>query len=229
MKVTARRLCKKLFAAIPSGCLLFSSQAAFSTAFVVAITPWGLVVDADSLRGFPNTDRTESVCKIRENHGVLLIVWGNAGWTSAASPDLRGISQAFIDAKEGSAKDRDEIDPFGKILCFPSSLGGHFRLPFYIGKGTIDRAYCLKRNQGHGFRLKELFDQGAERSEIVKVIGQNLPEAKAFELEAKVIYYFGTIYEPNRNGILLNLDTGLRPDFTLVMQKREKQQSNSKP
>ena len=97
MKVAAPRLSEMLFAAIPVVCLLFSAQAAFSTAFVVAITPWGLVVGADSLRGHPN-NRTDSVCKIRENHGELLIVWGITRWTSDASPDLRGISQAFIDA-----------------------------------------------------------------------------------------------------------------------------------
>ena len=32
-------------------------------------------------------------------------------------------------------------------------------------------------------------------------------------MEAKLIYFFGTIYEPKRKGILLNLDPAARPDF----------------
>jgi hypothetical protein len=110
---------------------------------------------------------------------------------------------------------------------FSSRIRGALPCPFYIGKGTIERAYCLKRNQGHGLRLKELLGHGVEKNELVKIICNNLPEAKAFELESTLIYYFGTTYEPNRAGILLNLDASLRPDFKLVIRKREKQQSKA--
>jgi hypothetical protein len=39
------------------------------------------------------------------------------------------------------------------------------------------------------------------------------------ELEAKLIYFFGTIYEKNRKGLLLNLDLSKRPDFVGIMHR----------
>lgn len=86
-------------------------------------------------------------------------------------------------------------------------------VPFYIGKGTGDRAFDLKRNQGHGTMLKELQDAGVKKSEIVCIISDCLSEAKALELESKLIYLFGTKYEPERKGMLVNLDVPPRPDF----------------
>lgn len=86
-------------------------------------------------------------------------------------------------------------------------------VPFYIGKGTGERAFDLKRNQGHGAMLKELQDAGVKKSEIVCIISDCLSEAKAFELESKLIYLFGTKYEADRKGMLVNLDIPPRPDF----------------
>jgi hypothetical protein len=87
-----------------------------------------------------------------------------------------------------------------------------FGEPFYIGKGTGGRAYDMKRNQGHGKRIKRILDNGYTAKNIVNIIKDNLSEAEAYELESKLIYFFGTIYEPRKNkGILLNLDIGKRP------------------
>ena len=93
-------------------------------------------------------------------------------------------------------------------------------LPFYIGKGTGDRAYDLKRNQGHGKQIKALVDSGSAKDSIVKILKSGLTEPEALELESKLIYFFGTQYEPGRKGLLLNLDIPARP--TLVKMKRAK-------
>lgn len=86
-------------------------------------------------------------------------------------------------------------------------------IPFYIGKGTGDRAYDLKRNQGHGKILKILKDGLYEDDRIVKILFENLSERKAMEIESKLIYFFGTKYENGRKGILFNLDISKRPEF----------------
>lgn len=86
--------------------------------------------------------------------------------------------------------------------------------PFYIGKGCNDRAYDLKRNQGHGEILKSLKKSGYNQDKIVKILFENLTEDQAFEIESKLIYFFGTIYERGRHGMLVNLDIPARPDFT---------------
>jgi len=94
--------------------------------------------------------------------------------------------------------------------------GGDFALcfngrPFYIGKGTGRRAWELNRNEGHGVELRQLRDAGVADSEIVHIIRDNLTEREALEIESKLIYFFGTKFEPGRKGILVNLDFPARP------------------
>lgn len=89
--------------------------------------------------------------------------------------------------------------------------------PFYIGKGTGLRAYDLKRNQGHGKALNKLKEKGYLQEDIVKINFDGLSERAAMAAEAKLIYFFGTIYEADRKGILLNLDLSKRPDFVGMM------------
>lgn len=84
-------------------------------------------------------------------------------------------------------------------------------LPFYIGKGTGDRAYDLKRNQGHGELLRELKRLGKTELDVVVILKNGLTESEAFQLESKLIYLFGTKYETSRHGILLNIDIPQRP------------------
>jgi hypothetical protein len=99
-------------------------------------------------------------------------------------------------------------------------------LPFYIGKGTGDRAYDLKRNEGHGVTLKELKQSGHTKDEIVVILKDNLTEAEALALESQLIFFFGTKFETQK-GILVNLDVPKRPGdaeelikTTLVHKKR---------
>jgi len=82
--------------------------------------------------------------------------------------------------------------------------------PFYVGKGTGDRAFDLKRNQGHGAILRGLIDKHSP-NDIVSIVKDGLTESQALELESKLIYFFGTKYEKGRRGILVNLDIPVRP------------------
>lgn len=89
-------------------------------------------------------------------------------------------------------------------------------VPFYIGKGTGNRAYDLNRNQGHGQKLKELRNAGATPAEVVQVLADKLTEAQALELESKLIFFYGTLYERSRGGILVNLDIPPRPEHQTI-------------
>jgi hypothetical protein len=114
------------------------------------------------------------------------------------------------------------VSPAARIIPLPRSLGGLCRMPFYIGKGTLSRAHDLERNQGHGIRIRQLLSEGYPKPQIVSILSCNLSEAQAFELEAKLIYFFGTIYEKSRKGVLLNLDISLRPKFAGTMEAKSK-------
>lgn len=114
------------------------------------------------------------------------------------------------------------VDPSDKIIIAPGTdienMGG---TPFYIGKGTGNRAYDLKRNQGHGKKINQLLKSGWEKDDIVKILFRGLNENKAFELESKLIYFFGTIYQEDRkNCCLLNLEVPKIPKFKGQMIKK---------
>lgn len=111
------------------------------------------------------------------------------------------------------------IDPRKTRFAASPQAGGDYRgIPIYIGKGTIDRAFDLRRNQGHGRVLQEILAAGFSSADIVKVIMRDMTEAKAFEMESKLIYFFGTIYEKARKrGTLTNLEIPRRPEFHGVM------------
>jgi hypothetical protein len=83
--------------------------------------------------------------------------------------------------------------------------------PFYVGKGCGNRAFDLKRNQGHGAILRELLSEGKKEKDIVHIVKSDMTEDEALELESKLIYFFGTKYEQERSGMLVNLDIPARP------------------
>jgi hypothetical protein len=104
--------------------------------------------------------------------------------------------------------------------CTPEPHGlkhmGKFALdllgvPFYIGKGTGNRAWDMKRNQGHGIEIKQLRSQGYIESDIVSIVRDNLTESAALEMESKLIYFFRTKFEHGCDGVLVNLDFPARP------------------
>jgi hypothetical protein len=83
--------------------------------------------------------------------------------------------------------------------------------PFYIGKGCGERAWDLKRNEGHGQELRQLKEMGVGADQIVHILKEGLTERQALELESKLIYFFGTKFEADRRGLLVNLTIPPRP------------------
>lgn len=95
-------------------------------------------------------------------------------------------------------------------------IDGEFKLsmpglPFYIGKGCGARAWDMKRNEGHGVELRQLLARGHTPEQIVCVVRDGLTEREALEIESKLIYFFGTKFERDRKGLLVNLDVPKRP------------------
>ena len=109
------------------------------------------------------------------------------------------------------------LNPDRQSIVTTDDGGGIYKgLPFYIGKGCGDRAFDLKRNQGHGKMLDKLVKKW-KKDDIVKIIFDNLTESQAFEAESKLIYFFGTVYGAQK-GFLYNLDTPKTPKFKGFMQ-----------
>lgn len=127
-------------------------------------------------------------------------------------PDTGGAEDFYVYA---------HVDPSERIFHFPKRLGGCFKgTPFYIGKGKGRRAWDLKRNEGHGTRLRHLIKQGWAPDDLVHVVLTGLTESKAYEVEAKLIYFFGTIYQLDRPfSTLLNLAVPTVPTFLREMEK----------
>lgn len=130
---------------------------------------------------------------------------------SCVYPDTGGDNKYYVYV---------HTDPRARVLSTKPYAGGNYGgTPFYVGKGTGDRAFDLKRNQGHGKIIKDILSDGFDKYSIVKVIFDNLTESKAYEIESKLIYFFGTVYQGDRNGILYNLDIPKVPSMIGVMEK----------
>lgn len=111
------------------------------------------------------------------------------------------------------------VQPYGPKFSVLREFGGDFGgMPFYIGKGKGRRAYNLKRNEGHGVRLRKLLNDGFSPDDIVHIAFDGLSEGRALEIEAKLIYFFGTVFQKDRkNTFLVNLDVPKTPDFLVPM------------
>ena len=107
------------------------------------------------------------------------------------------------------------------VHAYPSGKGVRFHHPkcvidtkghpFYVGKGTGNRAYDLNRNEGHGVILRQLKKKGHVPCDIVSIVKDGLTEAEAYALESKLIHFFGTKFDKNP-GILVNLDVPRKPE-----------------
>jgi hypothetical protein len=92
------------------------------------------------------------------------------------------------------------------ISTFLATKGLEHR-PFYIGKGTGDRAFDLNRNETHRKVRQNLKSFGKDVN--VKIIEDNLTELEALCLESKLIDMLGII---GKGGKLVNLDEGVKPN-----------------
>lgn len=112
------------------------------------------------------------------------------------------------------------VNPLERVFVTTSECGGNYRgNPFYIGKGSGNRARDLKRNQGHGEILRKLIAKGLTADDVVHIVKDDMTEREAMELEAKLIYFFGTVYERDTGSQLYNLDKSVRPVFVGAMQE----------
>jgi hypothetical protein len=81
----------------------------------------------------------------------------------------------------------------------------HF--PFYIGKGTEDRAYQLNRNDTHRKVKQRILSEG--RNIEITILQDGLTEREALMLESKLIDILGI---KANYGSLCNLDEGINVD-----------------
>lgn len=89
------------------------------------------------------------------------------------------------------------------ITTWAATIGFN-HVPFYIGKGTGQRAYELKRNETHRKVKQKLqtFEQNIE----IEIIKEGLTELEALCMESKLIDIFGIM---GKSGRLVNLDEGV--------------------
>jgi len=102
-------------------------------------------------------------------------------------------------------------DPSRKIAIsrdakttFAATLGMKY-FPFYVGKGTGNRAYELDRNESHRKvrqKIKTFYDEID-----VKILKEGLTEKQALILESKLIDIFGITAQGGR---LVNLNEGVK-------------------
>lgn len=112
------------------------------------------------------------------------------------------------------------VDPRNKPFITSEDAGGNYGgRPFYIGKGIDNRAFDLKRNEGHGKTIKEILTNKWPSSSIVNILFKGLSEQKALEIESKLIYFFGTQFSMIEKGWLVNLTQPPIPEFVTSMKK----------
>lgn len=126
------------------------------------------------------------------------------------------------------------VDPSKKRFPAHKEAGGIYPgRPFYIGKGCGNRAYDLKRNQGHGKILRRVLQADYSSDQIVHIVRDGLSEIEALELESKLVYFFGIIYDTlsgrKPSGWLVNLDIPTRPFFEREMIKKPPVSFKSNP
>lgn len=119
---------------------------------------------------------------------------------SSLYPESNGDSKYYVYAHVDRCK--------GGFKAGGIEFGG---IPFYIGKGEGRRAFDLKRNEGHGAELRRILNSGRQPGDIVNVLIDGLTESHALCIESKLIHFFGTRFDSQKNGVLVNLSKPLTP------------------
>jgi hypothetical protein len=131
-------------------------------------------------------------------------------WSAFFSPSLNNEHIYYVYAHIDPRKSPTILTPLNIVL--PGE-------PFYIGKGCGKRAWNLTRNQGHGKKIQRLRKLGHDETALVTLLATALSEQEALILEAKLIYFFGSIYDDTVHGYLLNLADHLHPPFHKTMSQ----------
>lgn len=113
------------------------------------------------------------------------------------------------------------VDP--RLKRFGQAGLNNVGMPFYVGKGVGARAYSRSRSKPHRALIDEIIADGYDMHDIVYIFKSNIDEKTAFEIEAKLINYFGCRCEMpkllspyltgRKAGMLLNTDTSRRPKW----------------
>lgn len=133
-------------------------------------------------------------------------------------PSLMRQDWSFLYSKDEHKTEKKfyvyaHINPKGRAFM-DGGFGFFGGAPFYIGKGTARRSHCFKRNAEHSEYLNQLMWSGCKKEELVTVLYKDLTEAKALELEAKLVYFFGARYDNTRiNTSLVNIDLPIIPKY----------------
>jgi hypothetical protein len=153
------------------GLTLSYAQIAYCTAFTIIKVRDGWVLGGDSRRVTEGGRRYERSCKIRLNkHGIALITWGT-GWGSAknGSPDLRALSQRFLDDEKGGTAQQRSDKLKTSMLHNRAFLGN---IDSLASRGLAEFGWAFVDSQGaFGYQYEaDVHFQSVEKSNRLKSI-----------------------------------------------------------
>ena len=104
-------------------------------------------------------------------------------------------------------------DPLAPSFKFGRKLGGRIPLPFFIGYLKEGLVWVPDENSSCALKVKNLIAAGVTKEKILTTLITGVSETQAIELEAKLVYFFGTVHDIGNKGILLNPKKHRVPDF----------------
>lgn len=162
---------------------------------------------AGSLR--PKSEKQEQ----RERFLAATSIWESDIAAVYSEMEMSSDRKFYVYVHCDSAKPiRAGVNP---VSTFLASLGVPW-LPFYVGKGTGDRAFDLNRNGLHRKMKQRILECG---SAVVPVVVKNdLTELEALVYESKLIDILGV---SGKSGRLANNDEGILADKRRAMYSKD--------